>query len=221
MSLAKQAFQRLFPEKEANYSFKVKYSAKFKAYNANVKYTKDNFQFNLSKKWKKVSKDIQIGLMQSLLLKVFKEKMSTIEIDLYNSFLKKVHFTIPKTSTDEFLEQSFNRINEKYLNDLIEIPNLKWHNSMNRLGSYEYGSDTISISKVLLELGPSFVDYVMYHEMLHKKHKFSCKNNRSFHHTKEFKEDERRFEDHAILEAQLNKHIKKRKHPLLARIRLK
>ncbi len=200
MKLTEEAFTTLFSEKDLeNYQLKIKYTDKFKPYNANVRYTKNSFQFNLSKKWRTVSKEIQIGLIQGLMLKVFKENKKTINIDLYNNFMKHLHISIPKISNDAVLEESFNKINEKYFYGLIEKPNLTWHNSIRRLGSYEYGTDTISISQVL-DNDKELLDYVMYHEVLHKKHKFHDRNGRTFHHTKEFKQMERKFENSEEME---------------------
>jgi len=203
MGLIKDAFTRLYPDKDFSYNSKVKYSAKFNDYNANVKYTADSLNFNLSRKWKSVSKEIQIGLIQSLLNRIFKTKVKTTNIDLYNIFIKRVHYIIEKTESHPILEDSFNRVNEKYFHGLIEKPNLKFgKDSSTKLGSYEYGSDTVIISTKLL-------DYIMYHEILHKKHKFKNSGNRSYHHTKEFRKKEKEFEDPEIekkLELFLAKH---------------
>ena len=203
MSIIKDAFEDLFPEKNIEeFNFRVNYNDRFKPYNANVKYTRDSFAFNLSKKWKRVSREIQIGLLQELLLKVFREKKKTFNIDLYNNFMKKIHIAVPKTRIDSFLEKSFDRVNEKYFLGIIEKPNLVWHSSIRRLGSYEYGSDAISISKVL-ENDESALDYVMHHEMLHKKLKFDSSNGSCRHHTKAFRELERKFENSHELEERL------------------
>ena len=209
MQIIEDAFKELFPEKEINnYDFNIRYTKKFKPYNANVRYTKNSFNFNLSRKWKGVSKEIQAGLIQGLLLKIFRKKASTINIDLYNNFMKNLHLSVPKTRSDPLLENSFNKINEKYFFGLVEKPNLVWHDSIYRLGSYEYGSDTISISKVL-ENDRDLLDYVMHHEILHKKHKFKDGNGRSCHHTKEFREIERRFENYDSMEAKLKQLVRK------------
>jgi len=203
MKLAEQAFNELFPEKNLQeYTFKIKYTDKFKPYNANVRCTKNSFHFNLSRKWKTVSKEIQIGLMQGLMLKLFKENKKTMNIDLYNSFMKNLHISIPKVINDAVLGESFNKVNEKYFFGLIEKPNLTWHNSIRRLGSYEYGSDTISISKILTA-DEDLLDYVMYHEMLHKKHKFHNRNGRTFHHTREFRQIEKEFENSVEMEERI------------------
>ena len=207
MKLIEEAFQELFPSRDfGSYEFKLKYTDKFKPYNANVRYRKafaqHSMQFNLSKKWRNISREIQIGLIQGLMLKVFKEKNNTTNMDLYDNFMRSLHISIPKTSTDPLLEESFNKLNEIYFFGMLERPNLAWHNSLSRLGSYEYGSDTISISKVLLK-DMDALEYVMYHEMLHKKFKFSSSNGRTCHHSREFKEEERKFNNSGEMEKRL------------------
>jgi hypothetical protein len=215
MKLLEKAFNGLFPDKDLNhYDLKIKYTDKFKPYNANVRYRRNSLQFNLSRKWRGVSMEIQMGLIQGLLLKVFKEKKSTMNIDLYNHFLKNLHISAPKTDADPLLEGSFDKLNEKYFLGLMERTNLVWHNSIRRLGSYEYGSDTISLSRVLLE-DSNLLDYVMYHEMLHKKFKFNDRNGRTCHHTHEFKDAERKFENSSLMEEKLKGIGRKRRNKLL------
>ena len=210
-SLIQEAFQQLYPEKELKYSVSLKYSRKFKPYNANVKLRSDNLIFNLSRDWKKISKEIQIGLVQELMIKILKNKKNkTINIELYNLFMKNVHLAVPKTKTDEILEESFNRVNEAYFNGMLDKPNLQWGNkSTSKLGSYEYGSDAITISSIFRNENPEFLDYVMYHEMLHKKFKFQNKNGRNFHHSSEFKKMEAKFENRDIIEKEIPKLARK------------
>lgn len=212
--MLKQAVDELYSE--FPYVYSVKYSGKFKPYRANVKLRGDNIQFNLSKKWKGVSKEIQIGLIQELLLKIMKKRLrplrtKTSSIELYNIFMKKVHIAAPKTEIDPILEKSFDRVNDRYFNGFLDKTNLKWGSaSLSKLGSYEYGSDTIVISKVLEE-DYELLDYVMYHEMLHKKHKFTKNKSRSYHHTSAFKKDEQAFENSALLDKRLKRLLVKRR----------
>ena len=195
MDIIEKAFKDLFPEKDFAYETSVKYSCAFSAYNANVRYTKHKLSFRLSHEWKGVSEEIVTGLIQSLLLKVFRERKKTTSIDLYNLFLKNVHISAPKENIDPTLEQSFERVNEKYFAGMLDKPNLVWgKTSFSKLGTYEYGSDTITISEVLSK-DQSLLDYVMYHECLHKKIKFSHKGIKTLHHSKEFREKERQWED--------------------------
>ena len=203
--IAKQAFCKLYPDKMFNYSATINYSGKFKGYNANVQLNKFNSEmvFNLSKKWQEVSNEIQIGLLQSLMTKIFKQHKRTTEIELYELFLKNLSNTTPRTKSHPILEESFNRVNEKYLMGLMSMPNFGLRNSTQLLGTFEYSTDTVTITSWLLE-HQELLDYVMYHELLHKKHKFSSHGSRHCSHTKEFREEEHKFEQWEILEKQLN-----------------
>ena len=211
-SLIIEAFQQLYPEKELKYSVSLKYSRKFKAYNANVKLRFNNLSFNLSRDWKKISKEIQMGLIQELMVKIMKDKRKTMNMELYNLFMKNIHLAVPKTKTDEILESSFNRINEYFFGGMLDKPNLQWGNaSASKLGSYEYGSDTITISAVFQSAKQEMLDYLMYHEMLHKKFKFQNNNGRNIHHSPEFKKMEAKFQNRNLIEKEITYLARSRK----------
>jgi len=171
MQLAQLAFQALF-NKDCPHETELIYSGKFKGYNANLKLSNDILTFSLSRQWREVGDEIKIGLIQELLVKMFKKryrwkKNDTVNMELYEIFLKKVHLTIPKDKTHPLLEASFNRVNQKYLYDNLDRPNLIWGSfSTTQLGSYDFGTDTIKISQVLHPENASnfLLDYVMYHE---------------------------------------------------------
>jgi hypothetical protein len=111
---------------------------------------------------------------------------------------------------DPILEKSFDRVNEKYFGNYLEKTNLLWgEHSFSKLGHYHYASNTITISKVLAD-DEELLDYVMYHEMLHKKHKYYTKNGRSHHHTAAFRREERSFENPDV-EDKLLKYLRKKK----------
>jgi hypothetical protein len=200
MDLVQKAYSELWSDKDFNYVWTIKYSKAFSGYNANIKYTRTAFHFRFSHEWKDVSDDIKIGLIQSLLVKVFKDKKKTTNMDLYNLFLKNVHIGVEKNRIDPILSLSFERVNDKYFAGMIEKPNLVWGNlNFSKLGTYEYGSDTITISKVLAS-EQSLLDYVMYHEMLHKKLKFSHNKSRNLHHSREFRDKEKEWGDKDVEE---------------------
>jgi len=210
MNLAERAFLELFPEKKLNKKLRVKYSRAFNPYNANVRHTPSSMSFNLSHEWRKVSDEIKIGLIQSLLLRVYKEKKKTINIDLYENFIKNIGDYSEVNKSNPVLEQSFRRVNEKYFGGFIDKPNLKWGNpSFSKLGSYEYGSNTIVISKAFQE-DEELLDYIMYHELLHKKYKFKTRNGRNYHHTRRFREKEKEF-DNPMIEKKLERFLKKKR----------
>jgi predicted metal-dependent hydrolase len=205
MNLIEESFKRLYPEKKFPYLSKIRYSGKFKSFNANIKLRLNNLTLNLSKDWKTIDDEIKIGLIQELLIKLSKSKKNTKNMEMYNSFIKGLHKYIPKTQSDPLLESSFHRINEDYFSGLLEKPNLKFgKRSFTKLGSYEYASDTVTISSAL-EHDFELIDYVMYHELLHKKHQFRSKNGRSYHHTRLFREKEREFPNYELMEKRLKR----------------
>ena len=216
MDIIEEAFHGLYPNKELNYSLSLKYSRKFKPYNANVRRYDNNLIFNLSRNWKKISREIQIGLIQELIAKILKDKnKKTMNMELYTMFLKNVHIAIPKTKTDAILEASFSRNNEAFFSGMLDIPNLEWgSDSTSKLGCYEYGSDTITISTIFQNAPQELLDYVMYHEMLHKKFKFENKNGRTLHHSPEFKRMEAKFPSRDLLEKEISNLARKHRFSL-------
>lgn len=227
MNIGEEAYTELYPGKSLGYNISVKYSRQFKPYNANVRRYGNNLVFHLSKDWKKISREIQIGLLQELLTKILKsdrnevsgelknkkflsDKKKTMNMELYNMFLKNVHIAIPKTKTNSVLEASFNRNNDAFFNGMLDIPNLQWGtDSTSKLGCYEYGSDTITISTIFQFADPLLLDYVIYHEMLHKKFKFENKNGRTLHHSAEFRRMESKFPNRDVLEKDVSKLARK------------
>jgi len=215
MNIAEMAYVELYPGKGIEYKISVRYSRKFKPYNANVRRYGNNLTFHLSRDWKKISSEIQTGLIQELLTKILKDKKKTMNMELYALFMKNVHVAVPKTKTDEILEASFDRVNEDYLNGMIDKPNLQWGNdSTSKLGCYEYGSDAITISTIFKDANQELLDYVMYHEMLHKKFKFESKNGRMLHHSPEFKRMEAKFPNRDLMETEISKLARKHRFSL-------
>jgi len=205
-SLIQEAYQLLYPDKQLQYEPSLRYSGRFSDYNANVRLHRGMLEFRLCKKWAEVSREIQIGLLQELMLRLFHDKRKTMHIDLYNNFVKSLHLAIPKTRSDPTLEAAFDRVNERYFSGIIEQPNLAWGTfSKRKLASYNYKTDTISVSTVFQHLpDASLLEYVMYHEMLHKREKFNCAGSRNHFHTPEFRRKERLFEDWEAVERRLN-----------------
>ncbi len=191
----------------------IKYSGKFSPYNANVRKTGNIIEFSLSHEWKGVSEEIVAGLLQSLAAKVFRIKAKpTTSIDLYNNFIRSLHISQPKTQGDAGLEAAFSRVNEKYFDGLIEKPNFAWHNSTRRLASYDYHTDTISVSEVFRG-NDELIDYLMYHELLHKKLKYTDSrksgSGKTIHHTHRFRNMEKGFEDSEEMEKRVNAVVRK------------
>lgn len=204
MNIVQDAYKGLFPDKEINYITELSYNNRFRGYNANIQLRGERLILALSKKWRGVDSQIQIGLIQQLMVKLFRKKINTVNMDLYSHFLKSVHLAIPKTKTDNVLALSFTRVNENFFNGLLEKPNLCWSQSLNRVGSYEFGTDTITISKCLQD-DFELLDYIMHHELLHKQLKFRSRYGRIRSHTRLFREREALFPNQLLLERRLKR----------------
>jgi len=212
MSTLDQAYQDLYPD-DSSKNLILKYSGRFRGYNANIRMTSNNITINASKEWRGISPDIQKGLFQELLVRLLKTKKQTIHMDLYHNFIKSLSHVVPKTQTHPVLEPSFKRVNDTLLNGMMVQPNLKIGKGINRLGTYEYATDTVTISQILLD-HPQLMDYVMYHELLHKKHQYSSKKGHTRYHSKKFREDEAKFPNAALLEKELEKLVRSNKRRL-------
>jgi hypothetical protein len=64
------------------------------------------------------------------------------------------------------------------------------------------------------------LDYIMHHEMLHKKHKFNHSVSRTHSHTPAFRADEAKFND-KMAEAKLKAYLRQRKPIKMKRILVK
>lgn len=189
----RKAILGLRPDHLERRKVNLKYSGKFKSYNGNIRYTREEITITISKDFEEVSEDIQMGIIQVLLSKMYKIKEKTIEMDLYNSFIKHLSTYAKRTESDPELKEIYERLNDEYFNGMLAPSNIVYGNfNLRKLGSYEYAKDLITISEALRDKG-EILDYVIYHEMLHKKHKYKEKNGRSHHHTPEFRRDEKMF----------------------------
>ncbi len=192
-------------------SFSISYSGKFKPYNALVRKSGSLLEFSLSSEWCSVSNEIVLGLLESLSSRIMHIKgRNSVNIDLYNNFVRSIHVAFPKTERDLVLELCFNRVNEEYFNGLVEKPNLVWHSSLKRLASYDYHTDTVSVSDVF-KGRHDVIEYLMYHELLHKKLKFTEGNGRTVHHGGLFRRKEKEFTDSELLEREISRIIRGRK----------
>jgi hypothetical protein len=107
------------------------------------------------------------------------------------------------------LNRSFNKINNQFFGGSLDKPRLSWSHiqTYRQFGHYEPSRDRVVIS-LTLDDGriPEFVvEFVLYHELLHKYHGAKFVNGRHLVHTLEFRQDERKFPYHKEAEAWLSK----------------
>lgn len=212
MNLIEEAFLRLFPNKEFSYLTEIGYNRRLGSFNANISLHQDIIRVNLNLQWKDIDDEIKIGLIQHLLLKILKVKTNTSNIDLYNNFIKNIPLLTPKVKSDPLLEVSFERVNSQLINNQIEKPNLTWGAaSFRKLACYNFHNDTITVSTLFRDSRPEVLDYLMYHELLHKHFKFSQKNGRSSFHNKSFREAEAAYPHQKDIEKEIESIIKNKR----------
>lgn len=216
MDLIQESFQRLFPDREFTCQTEMEYNRRLSNFNANIKLYQNTIFVNLNLQWKDIDAEIKIGLIQHLLLKLFKQKKNTLNIELYNNFIKNIPILTPKTKTDPILEESYRRVNAQFFYNSLEKPNLEWgQKAYRKLASYNFHDDTVTVSNIFNDadrkIDAEMIDYLMYHELLHKFHKFKHKNGRSSFHTKTFKEDEAKYPNCQEIERKIEGFIRSKK----------
>jgi hypothetical protein len=215
-NLAHKAYKELWNE-ECPYSIRLEYAGKFRDYGANIQLRGNSITIKMARRWKNISEEIQIGLMQELLIKILRRRgkqspKTTTSMDLYNSFVRHIHIAIPKNKSDPKLLESFNRVNDRYFLGLVETPNLIWGKLSKRtFGQYNFKNDTITMNPLLSEHDIKYLDYVMFHEMLHKQRKFERRGTKTIYHDSKFKRAEKIFENQETIEKELNNLTRKKR----------
>ena len=107
------------------------------------------------------------------------------------------------------LRASFDRVNGRYFSGTLTSPRLTWSRTFagSKFGHYDPIRNTVMIGSTLdhPEVPAFVVDFVMYHELLHKTLGAEWRNGRQAVHTPEFRTQERRFEQYAAAAATLRK----------------
>lgn len=155
------------------------------------------------------------------LMKSTIKKVSTTEKGVINEYIESEDFSgalfemeslaeplSASTGHVHNLDESFDRVNASYFNATLPKPKLRWNNvpTTRKFGHYESARDTVMLSISLDEpnVPQHVVDYVMYHELLHKKLGVKLVNGRRMAHTSIFKKAERRFASYKDSMAKLN-----------------
>jgi len=107
------------------------------------------------------------------------------------------------------LAASFDRVHAAYCNGSMSRPHLVWSRTFaaRKFGHYDHAHDTVMVNMVLdRKTVPEFtVDFIVYHELLHKQLGITWQSNRMAAHTPEFREKEREFKQYDQAKAVLRK----------------
>ena len=112
------------------------------------------------------------------------------------------------------LQRIFSRVNRRYFDGQIEKPSLTWSQRRTRsiLGHHDAAHDTITISKTLdsPDVPEWFVEYIMFHEVLHIKHPARIINGRRYYHTPAFRAEEKSYPRYVQAQEWLDRVIRTR-----------
>ncbi|MDZ7958623.1 MAG: M48 family peptidase [Aulosira sp. DedQUE10] len=107
------------------------------------------------------------------------------------------------------LNNLFNKLNHEYFAATLVKPRLAWSkiNTYRKFGHYEPARDRVVMSLTLDDSNiPEFViEFVLFHELLHKHHGTKWVNGRRMVHTPEFRADESQFKLYAEAQGWLQK----------------
>jgi hypothetical protein len=130
------------------------------------------------------------------------------------------------------LDEIFDCVNKEYFGSRLSRPHLVWGERLThrKYGHYQPLEDTLLISRTLDNsfIPRYFIEFIMYHELLHKALGAKLVNGRRYVHTSEFRAAERKFKEYGKAQAymaQLAKTFRRkpriRKAALLRKIRKK
>jgi hypothetical protein len=99
------------------------------------------------------------------------------------------------------LEEVFRRVNADHFEGRLGRPVLAWNTvpARRKLGRYQFATDTVVLSRILdSPTVPTWVvDFIMYHELLHKSLGLRMTNGRQQAHTAAFRQAEKAFPRYA------------------------
>lgn len=156
--------------------------------------------------------EVYCALAQILVRKLFRRRPKAEDETLYHQYIYQPHILRASQLAQQSrgrkrlhgargrkydLDQLFTRLNHQYFDNALSKPVLTWSARRTKriLGHHDSVHNTIVISRSLdKETVPEYVvEYVMYHEMLHVKHKPRLVNGRRVLHSPAFRAEEKLF----------------------------
>jgi hypothetical protein len=152
------------------------------------------------------------GAAALLLARVYRRKAPRVLVDPYLEYARsdrtrtrmnrmrrgRVRLAATNPRGQQFdLERLFDELNKNYFASGLQRPHIGWstRNWRRQFGCYDPGPNQILLNRRMDRPGvPQFaVEYVLFHEMLHVKHPTRRSGCSLVSHSREFREEEKRF----------------------------
>ena len=196
----------------------------FAGLNHTIRIRKQRVYVRVSDVLRDAPQQVYRALAFMLVSKLYNKRASTEHVKLYRQYAYKPEVLRASdlarqqrgrkrlTGSDGFtynLDKLFARLNRQYFDNELTKPTLSWSARRTKriLGHHDYVHETIVISRSLddPQIPEYLISFVMYHEMLHMKHRSRIINGRRVYHTAAFRADERRFDRYQDAAEELDK----------------
>jgi hypothetical protein len=150
---------------------------------------------------REIKKDLLLAALagNKAALRNLRKYCSSIAYNQTENLIRGSHKGQEGSPTGQFIDlvKVFERVNQEYFQGSLDQPKLAWSQkrSYRRLGTYSAQLDLVTISRTLDHTDyPTYaIDFIMYHELLHKKMGVQRANSGKRNHTKLFKELEKQY----------------------------
>ncbi|MBK7599289.1 MAG: M48 family peptidase [Acidobacteria bacterium] len=196
----------------------------FAGLNHTIRIRKQRVYVRVSDVLRDAPQQVYRALAFMLVSKLYNKRASTEDVKLYRQYAYQPDVLRASdlarqqrgrkrlTGSDGFtynLDKLFARLNRQYFDNELTKPTLSWSARRTKriLGHHDYVHETIVISRSLddPQIPEYLISFVMYHEMLHMKHRSRIINGRRIYHTAAFRADERRFDRYEDAAEELDK----------------
>ncbi len=200
---------------------------RFTSLTSNIRLQQGRLQVKISDLLSEAPEAVQEALAYILLSKLFRQRPPKAMVERYRLHLAegdlglRLHAARQERGSKRLedpkgeyfdLEAVFEAMNARYFAGEIVKPRLGWSQKRSRtiLGHYDASHHAIAISRLLdqRQTPKYFVEYVMYHEMLHIKHPVETTGGRRKVHTRPFRTEEKLFAEFREAQAYLKRGLR-------------
>ena len=187
----------------------------FVGINHTIRFRDGQLYVRLSDLFLQAPREVIKALSIILLSKLFRRRIPPAAHSLYRSYVNSIEMKerslvtrsergrkhlAPPNGRYYNLATLFDRLNEEYFDNRIERVTLGWSLRRSRriLGHFDPSHGSITVSRIFdhPETPEMVVSYILFHEMLHAKFATSSNFDLKHRHSRQFKNEEKKFADY-------------------------